>query len=156
MLKGLLLTLSVLALYSFGVPAAMAAGTPDPPSADTRLATERRQLIGNTLKLPPDVARHFWPLYDRYQTDLDGIRTKRRAILGMLGENYDNMSDADARQYVMDRLDLEDERTRLTRRYVLAMAKVLSPRELARFLQIEGKIKAFIDAGIEEDIPLIK
>lgn len=137
-------------------PAASAAGADGSPVTEDRLLDQRRQLIHQSLKLDPQVAPKFWTIYDKYQNELTAIRNQRMKILGELGENYDNMSDADARKYVMNELDLEEDRARLAKRYVLEMSKVLSPRQLARYIQIEHKIKSFIDAGIEEEIPLIK
>ena len=152
------LSITALALcFPLMAPAAdMAVGSPSFAAADQRMLQQRRELLAATLKLSPETAARFWPLYERYQAELTRIRLHRHALLGELGENYDNMSDADAREYVMDQLNLDEDRARLTKRYVLEMAKILSPRDLARFVQVEGKIKAFIEAGIEEDIPLIK
>lgn len=138
------------------VPAAQAAGTGANPATEERMLAQRRQLILKSLELDPQIAPKFWAIYDRYQAELTAIRNQRMKILSELGENYDNMSDVDAREYVMNELNLEEDRTRLAKRYVLEMAKVLSPRQLARYIQIEHKIKSFIDAGIEEEIPLIK
>ena len=159
MRQGLVLLLSASALACPPLLAAdSAAGNPAAAlaAADAQMLAQRRQLIAKSLHLPPEIGDKFWPIYDRYQVELGKIRTARHEILGELGENYDNMSDADAREYVMDKLNLEEDRARIAKRYVLEMAKVLPPRELARYIQIESKIEAFIEAGIEEEIPLIK
>lgn len=73
-----------------------------------------------------------------------------------MGENYDNMSEADAQHIIEERIKIEQGRGELLIRTVEKMGKVLSQRELARFVQIELKIKAFIDAGIEEEIPILQ
>ena len=116
----------------------------------------RRKLVSDKLQLKPESATKFWTIYDKYQKELELVRDKRHAILIKLGENFDNMSDDDAAEYVRAKLDLEESRARINRRAILDMGKVLKPRELARYVQIEAKIKAFIEAGIEEEIPLIQ
>jgi len=116
----------------------------------------RRKLVSDKLQLKPETAVRFWPIYEKYQKELELVRDKRHAILIKLGENFDNMSDADAAEFVRAKLDLEESRARINRRAILELGKVLTPRELARFVQIEAKIRAFIEAGIEEEIPLIQ
>jgi hypothetical protein len=116
----------------------------------------RRKLVSDKLQLKPETAVKFWPIYEKYQRELELVRDKRHALLIKLGENFDNMSDADAAEFVRAKLELEENRARTNRRAILELGKVLTPRELARFVQIEAKIRAFIEAGIEEEIPLIQ
>lgn len=116
----------------------------------------RRKLVSDKLQLKSEAAARFWPIYEKYQKELELVRDKRHAILIKLGENFDNMSDADAAEFVRAKVDLEESRARINRRAILELGKVLTPRELARFVQIEAKIRAFIEAGIEEEIPLIQ
>ena len=127
-----------------------------PLLSEESLSAYRRKLVGDNLQLKPETAAGFWPLYDKFQKELDVLREKRHGILIKLGENFNNMSDADALEYIQGKLDLENEHARIYRRAILEMGKVLAPRDLARFVQIEGKISAFIEAGIEEEIPLLK
>ncbi|GAB6048029.1 hypothetical protein JCM19379_18570 [Methyloparacoccus murrellii] len=124
-------------------------------AGDARMVELRKQLMRQSLRLKPEVAGQFWPRYERYLAALNSIRDRHHEILGDLGENYDNMSDEDARDYVARKLAMEEDRLRLLQRMVAELEKLLPPLELARFVQIEEKIKAFIDAGIEEEIPLI-
>lgn len=122
----------------------------------TDAATARRNLVDQSLKVDPAKAAKFWPLYDRYQKELDNFRHARLEMLSSMGENYDNMSEADANLIVEQRLSIERGRMELLDRTIKEMSVILSKRELARFLQIELKIKAFIDAGIEEEIPILQ
>ncbi|MFM8441873.1 MAG: hypothetical protein ACKN9W_00850 [Methylococcus sp.] len=133
-----------------------AVASPPDPYSDSSMMAYRRKLVSDKLQLKPESATKFWPIYDKYQKELELVRDKRHAILIKLGENFDNMSDADAAEYVRAKLDLEENRARINRRAILDMGRVLKPRELARYVQIEAKIKAFIEAGIEEEIPLIQ
>lgn len=118
--------------------------------------TARRNLVEQSLHLDPSKAARFWPLYESYQKELDHYRTLRLELLSSMGENYDNMSEADAHHIIEERIKIEQGRGELLIRTVEKMGKVLSQRELARFVQIELKIKAFIDAGIEEEIPILQ
>ncbi|MFO1417311.1 MAG: hypothetical protein U1E83_01440 [Methylotetracoccus sp.] len=121
-----------------------------------RYHRERRALIARNLTLTPEEARHFWPLYDRYERELQHLTLRRRALIGVFGENYDAMTDAMARKIMNERLDIEEERTRIRRLYIPRFEKVLPIRKLARYLQIEAKIRAAVEAGIAEELPLIE
>jgi hypothetical protein len=125
-----------------------------PSSEEATIA--RRNLVEQSLKVDPSKAGKFWPLYDKYQRELDHFRNARLALLNSMGENYDNMSESDASMLMEQRLKIERERMELLERTIREMSHILSKRELARFLQIELKIKAFIDAGIEEEIPILQ
>lgn len=125
-----------------------------PTSEEATIA--RRNLVEQSLKLDPSKAGKFWILYDKYQRELDHFRNARLALLSSMGENYDNMSESDASMLMEQRLKIERERLELLERTIKEMSHILSKRELARFLQIELKIKAFIDAGIEEEIPILQ
>ena len=117
---------------------------------------KRKAILKENLTLTAKEMSHFWPLYDSYLEELQRLREQRFLILGYLGENYDNMSDDDARTYIDTRLGLEESRNRLMRKWSKEFSKVLGARDLAKLIQIEFKIKAFVDAGIEEEIPLIR
>lgn len=121
-----------------------------------RYHRERRTLIARNLNLTPEEARHFWPLYDRYERELQHLTQRRRALIAVFGENYDAMTDAMARRIMNERLDIEDERIRLRRLYLPRFEKVLPIKKLARYLQIESKIRAAVEAGIAEELPLIE
>jgi len=117
---------------------------------------ERRQLIANNLQLTDTEAKGFWPIYDRFEQDIAVMLNKRTHIIAEFGENYDQMTDASAKKLLLDYITLEEQRTRLWKIYFEKFDKVLPIKKLARYYQIESKIRAFVDAGIAEEIPLIK
>jgi len=122
----------------------------------TQFKKERRQLIANNLKLTDTEAKGFWPIYDQLEQDIAVLLNKRTHISTEFGQNYDQMTDAAIKKLLMDYLDLEEQRTRLWKLYFEKFEKVLPVKKLARYYQIESKIRAFVDAGIAEEIPLIK
>ena len=117
---------------------------------------ERRQLIADNLQLTDTEAKDFWPIYDRLEQDITVMLNNRTRIIAEFGENYDQMTDDMARKLLMDYMNLEEQRTQLWKTYFKKFEKVLPIKKLARYYQIESKIRAFVDAGIAEEIPLIK
>jgi hypothetical protein len=131
-------------------------GTDPRTAATDRYNRDRRRLIADNLHLSDAEAKRFWPLYDQFEKDLFRLTERRRAIIAKFGENYDSMTDAMAREIMLDRLKVEEERHRLRRAYLPKFEKVLSVKKLARYYQIESKIGASVEAGIAEELPLIK
>lgn len=112
--------------------------------------------MAQSLPLTAAEAGKFWPLYERFQRDIVALTEKRRVFIAEFGENYDDMSEAAARKLTLDRLELGEARYRLLRAYLPRFEKVLPPTKLARYYQIEGKIAASVEAGIAEELPLVK
>lgn len=148
-----------LALLAFAVcgPAPAEEPVGDPLQAVTeQYRRDRKRLIADNLELTEAEARRFWPLYEQYEKDLLVLTAKNQAIIAKFGENYDAMTDAMAKEIMLDRLKLDEERNHLRRTYLHRFENVLPVKKLARYFQIESKIRAAVDAGIAEELPLIK
>lgn len=117
---------------------------------------DRKRLIEENLTLTAAEARRFWPVYAEYERELFKLTERRRALIAEFGENFDAMSDVIARKILMDRMEIEDERYRLRRRFLPRFEKALPIRKLARYYQIESTIRAAVEAGIADELPLIK
>ncbi|MGY6215686.1 hypothetical protein ACW73L_11050 [Methylolobus aquaticus] len=133
------------------------AQTADPLAELTdRYHRDRRRLITENLALTAAESRAFWPLYEEYERDLTRLTERRRALIAEFGENFDAMSDSMAKKILLNRLKIEEERNRLRRTYLPRFEKVLPIRKLARYYQLESKIRAAVEAGIAEELPLLE
>ncbi len=130
--------------------------TSQPKQKESELLQLRRGIVRDTLQLEPAIARRFWPLYDAFQAELSELRAKRRELLTDLSQGVDGMSEAEAREYVFDKIEYEEQRMQHTRAYFRKLAEFMSYRSLAIYLQVETKIRIYTEAGIEESIPLIR
>jgi hypothetical protein len=155
-LRGIVAVVAFSAM-AFSNPAT-AEGQPTESLEQTRsdASQDRRRLVADHLPLSPSEARQFWPLYDRCQHDMSDLLDKRMEIIAKLGEHYDDMPDAMAKQITIDNLELQDARLKLIKSYLPKFEKVLSAKNLARYYQIEARIRAAVDVEIAERIPLIK
>jgi hypothetical protein len=128
--------------------------TPEQPASDA--SQDRRRLVADNLPLSPSEAELFWPVYERFQKDTSNLVDKRQEIIARLGENYDDMTDEVAKQFTIDILELQAARLSLIKSYFPKFEKVLPAKKLARYYQIEARIRAAVDVEIVERIPLIK
>ena len=147
-------TAAALLVLALGAPvAAQQAGLDD---ATAQFQKDRKRLVEENLALTSEEAKKFWPLYEHLQEELAALLDKRRAYIAEYGENYDDMSDAAAKKLMVERLNLEESRYRLLKAFLPRFEKVLPVKKLARYFQIESKIFVSVEAGIAEELPLIK
>lgn len=125
-------------------------------AADQIYGQERKRIIADNLQLTPEEAKRFWPVYEAFERDLNVLTERRRAIIARFGENYDAMTDDMARQLLRDRLQLEESRAALQQKFLPRFERVLPIKKLARYYQIESKIYASVEAGIADELPLLK
>jgi hypothetical protein len=98
----------------------------------------------------------FWPVYRKYQLDLDKIGDKRLALIKDYAAHYDSMTDAKAKQLATQALDLQSQRTNLLKTYYPQFTKVLGAIDAAKLLQVEYLIMAAIDLQLASEMPLIE
>lgn len=156
----LLLALALVATLLAGpVRAADDAPTPNVPDVtllrDT-IRTNKKALVAANLALTPEQATKFWPVYDRYQQDLNTIQDRYLRIIDDYRANFDHLTDEKAMQLIEQYLDVEADRTKLRREYLPRFAEVLPGREVARFYQIENKMEAVIRYDLASTIPVVR
>jgi hypothetical protein len=69
---------------------------------------------------------------------------------------YEKMNDETATQLLGTFLSLQTDHAALLNRYVPRFQKVLPSRKVARFYQIENKVRAILDYELAKEIPLVK
>jgi hypothetical protein len=132
-------------------------------SIESEIELLRSDLRANKVEIVKDAmhvsgarADAFWPLYRKYQLDLDKIGDKRIALIKEFAANFDSMSDAKAKSLVKQALDLQSQRTNLLKSYYPQFEKVLGAIDAAKLVQVEHLIMAAIDLQLAADLPLIE
>lgn len=136
-----------------------AAGAPAEANRDllvNTLRVNRRALVSVNLNLSSDQAAQFWPLYDRYQAELNGVTDRVVALVNDYIAHYRDLSDEKALQLMTDYLALETERLKVRQTYLPEFAKILPGRTVARFYQIENKIDAVMRYDLAATIPVVE
>jgi hypothetical protein len=118
------------------------------------VANQRRVLVSGALPLTDDEAKAFWPLYDSYEKQRADIDERTNRLVADFVAIEGNLSDTQAKAMLAVALRLDDERLVARRDTLGRMSKVLPPRKLVRFFQIESKLDAEVRADISRQIPL--
>src|SRR5262245_54973162 len=120
------------------------------------LRANRKAFVAVNLQLGPDEEKSFWPVYDKYQAELNKIQERVVSIIDDYTKNFTSMSDDKAKQLVSDFLSAEADRVQVRRTYLPEFAKLLPGRTVARFYQLENKMDALVRYEIAKKIPVIE
>jgi len=111
-------------------------------------------MVAANMDLTDTEAEKFWPVYDRYATDLANIYDTKLALVGEYFENYRTMNGDEAERYIRRRAAVEEDVMQLRLKYVPEFRKVLSGRQTALFFQIEWRLDLMINLQLAQ-APLI-
>jgi hypothetical protein len=116
---------------------------------------DRREVVKANMLLTESESARFWPLYDDYRAEMHKLGDRRVRAITDYAANRDSMSEDEAHRLTEEALDIEKKRVELKEDYVKKMSKELSPRTVARFIQIDSKLDAVLNAELAARIPLI-
>jgi hypothetical protein len=121
-----------------------------------KLRADKKLVVAEAMELTESEAKGFWPVYDGYQKDLGGLGDRTIALIKDYAANYQSMSDQAAKRLVDDYLAIEQDRVKLLQSYLPRFRKALPERKVARYYQIENKIRAAVNWTIASEIPMVK
>jgi hypothetical protein len=144
-------------MAQLALPAA-AQTAPDMQILADKIKADKKLVVASNLQLTEDEAKAFWPVYDAYQKDLQALNQRVRATLKGYADAYSagSITDETAKKLVNDALALEEDEVKLKRSYVPKLEKVLPGVKVARYIQLENKIRAVVKYELASLIPLVK
>jgi hypothetical protein len=157
-LRGILLTVAI-GLMAFAVAFPTPAWTQDNMQIlRDKIKADKKLLVAANMQLTETEAKAFWPVYDQYQKDLTAINRRTVKLIESYAADYraNTMTDEKAKKLTADYVAIEKAEARLQESYVPKLIKVLPPKKVARYLQIENKIRAAIKYELAGEIPLVQ
>jgi hypothetical protein len=153
------------AILAFALSSAVAASAADKATAEAPQTQEtilldtiranRKALVAVNLGLSPEQEKNFWPVYDRYQKEINANGDRVVAVVDEYTKSFHDLSDERATQLMDSYLSAEAERVQIRRSYLAEFVKILPGRTVARFYQLENKMDAVIRYDLAEAIPVI-
>ncbi len=116
----------------------------------------KKAIIANGLTMTPEEEKGFWPIYEDYQIGLNKLVVSANALIAKFEINYEKLSGETATQLVDEFFQLEKEAINYRKAGVEKFRKVLSPKNVIQFVQIENKISASERLQVAQQIPLAK
>jgi hypothetical protein len=122
-----------------------------------KLKADKKLIVASNMGLSETEAKKFWPVYDSYQRDLAQVNHKLGEAIKEYAEAFNKgpVPDAKAKKLLDDVLSIEEQETRLKRSYAERLVKVIPATKVARYIQIETKIRSLIKMELAEQIPLV-
>ena len=122
-----------------------------------KLKADKKLLIAGNMDLTDAEAKQFWPLYDAYQKDLEGINKQLGQTIKEYADafNKGTISNDTAKKLLNEALTVEEQEVKLKRSSAEKLGKVLPETKVARYIQLETKIRSLIKFEMAQQIPLV-
>ena len=123
-----------------------------------KIKADKKLLVAANMELTESEAKNFWPIYEDYQKDLQTINERLGKLLQSYAADYKNktMTDEKAKKLTDEFLSIEQAEVKLKSTYVPKLSKALPATKVARYLQIENKIRAVIKYDLAASVPLVQ
>ena len=134
------------------------------PSTDTmqalrgKIEADKKLVVSVNMELTESEAKGFWPVYEGYQKDLKKINQRIGTLIESYAGDYqaDSFSNDKAQKLTEEFLSIQEDEAKLMKTYSPKLSKVLPAMKVARYLQIENKIRAIVKYELAAAVPLIQ
>ena len=124
-----------------------------------KVKADKKLLVANNMNLTDAESKSFWPLYEGYQKELEQINQRLITTVKSYADAYNagkgEISNDTAKKLMADALAVEESEVKLRQSYAAKLNKVLPATKVARYLQIENKIRAIVKFELAAQIPLV-
>ena len=121
-----------------------------------KIKADKKLVVAANMNLTEPEAKAFWPVYDAYQNDLQRINQRIGKVISEYADAYNTgrVEDDTAKRLLNETLAIEEAETKLKRTYATRLEKAIPATKVARYMQIENKIRAVIRYELAAEIPL--
>jgi hypothetical protein len=123
-----------------------------------KIKADKKLVVAANMSLTDAEAKGFWPVYDAYQKDLQQINERMLKTIVAYADAYKKgpVSNETAKKLLDEFLAIEESELKLKRSYVPTLEKSLPGAKVARYIQIENKIRALVKYELAANIPLVE
>lgn len=123
-----------------------------------KIKADKKLVVAANMQLTEEEGKAFWPVYDAYQADLQKINQRMGAGIKRYADAYNKgaVPDETARKLINEMISIEDAEVKLKRAYVPKLEKAIPGVKVARYMQIESKIRAVVRYELATQIPLVQ
>jgi len=150
-----LLTAMMLLTLSTGIAQAQDKPADNMDLLKEKVRADKKLLVGTNMALTETEAKGFWPVYDAYQADLGKLNQRTIKMVSDYAASYKAMTDEVASKLLDEAIAIERDRAAMLHTYRPKFAAVLPATKVARYYQIENKIRAAIQYDLAANIPIM-
>jgi hypothetical protein len=125
-----------------------------------KIKADKKLLIAANMNISEVEAKVFWPIYDSYQKGLQQINERLGKTIATYAEAYNqgkgSIPDATAKKLLEEVLSIEEAEVALKRSLLPELNVALPPAKVARYIQMENKIRALVKFDLAANVPLVQ
>lgn len=106
--------------------------------------------ITQKMKLSPEEARVFWPVYNMFQDDLDAIRRNRKKEIQSIKGSVETMNDKEIEMLVDGEMAFRQQELDVKKKYHTQFKKIVPLRKIALLYNAEEDFKRELLKKIQE------
>jgi hypothetical protein len=121
-----------------------------------KIKADKKLVVADNMGLTESEAKAFWPIYDAYQKDLAQLNSRLYKLIETYAGYYNNntLTDAKAKELTDGAMAIETAELDLKKSYLPKLYGALPAVKVARYIQIENKIRAIVKLEIAAEVPL--
>ena len=122
-----------------------------------KVKADKKLLVAANMELTEPQKMTFWPIYDAYQKDLQGINDRLVKAIKAYADGYNakTITDDQAKKLTDEVIAIEADEAKLRSTYATKLNAALPGKVVARYMQIESKIRAALRYDMASSIPLV-
>ena len=123
-----------------------------------KVKADKKLLIATNMELTESEAKGFWPVYEGYQKKLTAINQRIVKLIESYASDYqaNTLTDEKAKKLIEELVAIGKAEAELQAASVPKLSKVLPPKKVARYLQIESKIRTVVKYELAKAVPLVQ
>jgi len=123
-----------------------------------KIKADKKLVVATNMELTESEAKGFWPIYGEYQKDLQKINQRIANLLESYASDFrgKSLTDEKAKKLINEAVAIEQAEANLKSTYAPKLSKVLPVKKVARYLQIENKIRAVVKYELATGVPLVQ
>lgn len=138
--------------------APQATGTTNMEILAAKIKADKKLLVAQTVGVTDAEGKAFWPVYDACQADLQGVNEKIKAVIASYAKEYNanTMTDEKATVLTRDSIAAEEALLASKKNCLAKLNGVIPATKIARYMQVENKIRAQINYELAAGIPFVQ
>jgi hypothetical protein len=123
-----------------------------------KVRADKKLVVATNMELTESEASGFWPIYEQYQKDLQKINRRLANLVESYAADFrkQSLTDDKAKKLIDESVGIERAEAKLKSDYAPKLSKVLPAKKVARYLQIENKIRAVVKYDLASGVPPVQ
>ena len=123
-----------------------------------KVKADKKLLIAANLGLTDAEGAKFWPIYEEYQKELEGLNQRLGHTIEAYAEHYNarSLTDDKAKSLMEEVFDIEIAEIEMKKKCLATLDGVVPALKATRYLQMENKVRALVKFDLAQSIPLVE